>query len=120
MQADSNPQLHLKTWLQLFRAPNLLTVPGDPLAGFLLVTGEMRTEAWTAMAASLCFYGAGLLANDLADFEIDRAERPERPLPSGRVKKRTVLIVAVILFLVGELLCSLLGDIPAGVGLVLI
>jgi len=109
-----------RAWLQLLRAPNLLTVPGDPLAGFLLAAGEVRPEAWTAMAASLCFYCAGLLTNDLADLEIDRAERPERPLPSGQVKKRTVLIVATMLFLAGELLCSLLGHIPAGIGLVLI
>ena len=27
----------LGAWLQLLRAPNLLTVPGDPLAGFCLV-----------------------------------------------------------------------------------
>ena len=34
------------TWLQLLRAPNLFTVPGDPLAGFLLASGgvfDLRT-----------------------------------------------------------------------------
>jgi len=107
-------------WLQLLRAPNLLTVPGDPLAGFLLVAGSISAGAWLAAGASLCFYCGGLLINDLADFETDRKERPGRPLPSGPVKKQTVRVVAVMLFLVGELLCSLLGDIPAGVGLTLI
>ena len=29
----------MKAWLQLFRVPNLFTVPGDPLAGFLIATG---------------------------------------------------------------------------------
>ncbi|MEA3189035.1 MAG: hypothetical protein QOD99_2865, partial [Chthoniobacter sp.] len=72
----------LRTWLQLFRAPNLFTVPGDPLAGYLLVVrGSFNGAVLPAIGASICFYAAGLLMNDLADFAEDRRERPERPLP---------------------------------------
>ena len=67
----------VRTWLQLVRAPNLLTVPGDPLAGFLLATfGVLRAQAAFAVGASLCLYAAGLLWNDLFDLEEDRRERP--------------------------------------------
>jgi 4-hydroxybenzoate polyprenyltransferase len=82
-------------WLQLVRAPNLFTVPGDPLVGFLLATfGVLRPLAIWAVVASLCLYAAGLLLNDLLDLEEDRRERSERPLPSGAVQPHTVWMVA--------------------------
>ncbi|MBI4027198.1 MAG: UbiA family prenyltransferase [Verrucomicrobia bacterium] len=102
-------------WPQLLRLPNLLTVPGDPLAGFLLSTcenGQSLMAACFAMGASLCFYAGGLLINDLTDFDTDCAERPDRPLPSGRVRKKSALAVAVGLMMLGGVLCAGLG--PGG------
>jgi 4-hydroxybenzoate polyprenyltransferase len=37
----------------------------------------------------MVLYAAGTALNDVFDLEIDRAERPNRPLPSGRVAKRS-------------------------------
>jgi len=94
------------TWLQLLRAPNLFTVPGDPLAGFLLASfGVPGWQMLAAMLASLCLYGAGLLDNDLADFEEDQRERPSRPLPSGAAQRSTVRWVAFLLVVCGLALC---------------
>ena len=88
----------VRTWLQLFRAPNLFTVPGDPLAGYLLANGwEVDITLLYAIVASLCFYGAGLLMNDLADEAEDLRERPNRPLPSKAVDRRSVWIVTALL-----------------------
>jgi 4-hydroxybenzoate polyprenyltransferase len=93
----------LKTWLQLLRAPNLFTVPGDPLAGFLLASaGALHPAVLVAIAASLALYGAGLLLNDLCDLEEDRAERPNRPLPSGAANPGVVRAVAIALFALGN------------------
>lgn len=103
----------MKTWLQLLRAPNLFTVPGDPLAGFLLASGGVLHPAvLVAIAASLALYAAGLLLNDLCDLEEDRAERPNRPLPSGAAKPRTVRAVAIGLFVLGNA-CALALGLPA-------
>ncbi len=108
-------------WLQLLRAPNLLTVPGDPLAGFLLSThgGPLRWTAVFAIAASLCFYCAGLILNDLADLEKDRRERPERPLPSGMISPRAALATFCVFSLLA-LACSFLAGLRAFyIGLIL-
>ncbi|OHB72135.1 MAG: hypothetical protein A2V70_07455, partial [Planctomycetes bacterium RBG_13_63_9] len=46
---------------------------------------------WTLallVAASSLLYAAGVVLNDLFDLDIDAQERPERPLPSGRVSRR--------------------------------
>ena len=100
----------LRTWLQLFRAPNLFTVPGDPLAGYVLASyGAFEADVFFAIGASVCFYAAGLLDNDLADLAEDRAERPNRPLPSGAASPRTVAVVAAILAGIGLLLAGKLG-----------
>ena len=33
------------------------------------------------------FYTAGMILNDVLDDDVDRRERPERPLPSGAVSR---------------------------------
>lgn len=109
-----------RTWLQLLRAPNLFTVPGDPLAGFLLATaGHLDLRLLFVIGASLCFYSHGLLLNDLADLEEDRRDRPNRPLPSGAANASTVLLVTIILAGVALVLCALISlhTLIAGAGL---
>lgn len=99
-----------RTWLQLVRAPNLFTVPGDPFVGYVLAAyGAFGPRVFLAVGASLCFYAAGLLDNDLADLAEDRRERPQRPLPSGAARPRTVAIVAAVLVGAGLLLVAPLG-----------
>ena len=99
-----------RTWLQLVRAPNLFTVPGDPFVGYVLAAyGAFEPQAFFALGASVCFYAAGLLDNDLADLAEDRVERPQRPLPSGAAQPRTVATVAAVLVAVGLLLAAKLG-----------
>ncbi len=114
MPPSSNP---IRTWLQLFRAPNLLTVPGDPMAGYFLACfGVAENRMWPVIVASLCFYGGGLLLNDLADLEEDRRERPSRPLPSGAASPRAVLVVLLILFTGALVLCWLVDLSTLAVG----
>jgi 4-hydroxybenzoate polyprenyltransferase len=85
-------------WLTLARLPNLLTVPGDPLAGYLLVTGTLAFTHWLAVAplmgSALMLYLAGMLGNDYCDRTLDAVERPERPLPMGLIPPRAVWAVA--------------------------
>ena len=99
-----------RTWLQLVRAPNLFTVPGDPLAGYLLAAfGSVDRWIFYPLGASLCFYAGGLLLNDLADLKEDRAERPNRPLPSGSAHPVAVVIAMLLLFLGALTLCAAVG-----------
>ncbi|EDY16778.1 UbiA prenyltransferase [Chthoniobacter flavus Ellin428] len=105
--SDTPPAPRWRTWLQLLRAPNLFTVPGDPLAGFLLTTaGRVDLRLVFAIVASLLFYSHGLLLNDLADLKEDRRDRPQRPLPSGAADSRVVLLVAILLAGLALVICS--------------
>lgn len=119
---STQPTKQPSPWLQLLRPPNLLTVPGDPIAGYLLASADGAVEPvrlLAAAAASLCLYAAGLLVNDLADQQEDARERPERPLPSGRVEPRAVLAAAAALFIAGLAICWQLGEAARLVGLAL-
>jgi len=43
------------------------------------------------------FYMAGMVLNDLIDLNIDRKERPDRPIPSGMISPRAALIFVFLL-----------------------
>lgn len=89
----------LTGWLELVRPPNLFTVPGDPLVGFILTGGGdsgLRPAGLVALAATL-LYMAGLIWNDCADAAEDRHSRALRPIPSGRVKRAHAFAVACVL-----------------------
>jgi geranylgeranylglycerol-phosphate geranylgeranyltransferase len=54
-----------------------------------------------AVAGAWALSAAAMMINDYFDLEIDTINRPERPLPSGQIKPKSVLIVSIILVLFG-------------------
>ncbi|KMS87893.1 4-hydroxybenzoate polyprenyltransferase, partial [Streptomyces regensis] len=80
--------------VELVRLPAVLTIPGDSLAGGAAAGWPYGTRGWAMPAASACFYLAGMALNDYADRELDAVERPERPIPSGRVRPGEALALA--------------------------
>ena len=93
-------------WLRLVRLPNLATAAADSLAGYLVVSGLQALEwppaaCWLAVLASVGFYAAGMVLNDVYDVAIDRDERPERPLPSGAIPMPWAAAVGNLLMAVG-------------------
>ncbi len=84
----------LRNYLELMRLPNVFTAMADVLMGFFFVqaTGPewipIYRDWWmllTLVGASSALYLGGIVLNDVFDIELDRTERPQRPLPSGRV-----------------------------------
>jgi 4-hydroxybenzoate polyprenyltransferase len=49
------------------------------------------------MAASAAFYAAGMVLNDVFDAARDQAERPGRPIPSGRISRASAALLGVVL-----------------------
>ncbi|MDY0176154.1 MAG: UbiA family prenyltransferase [Lentisphaeria bacterium] len=106
--------LKLRAWLQLFRLPNLLTVPGDALAGAAIVSlfRSEKLPGWTLLALgmiSLFLYGMGLVQNDWVDLHEDRFHRPERPLPSKRLSTSNAALAFFICLIAGLLLAYALA-----------
>lgn len=87
--------------LELVRAPAALTVLGDALVGSLSAGRHPGARGIALAVSSTCLYTAGMALNDYADAELDAVERPERPIPSGRISRRGALGVGVVLTAVG-------------------
>ncbi|MBP2335087.1 4-hydroxybenzoate polyprenyltransferase [Saccharothrix coeruleofusca] len=85
MNISGNPYLHL------VRAPAALTVLGDTAAG---AAGGLRGRRLLLPLSSVALYWSGMALNDWADRELDAVERPERPIPSGRISAGRALAVA--------------------------
>lgn len=96
----------LRALLELVRAPAALSVPGDLLAGAAAAGRPVKPGL---VAGSICLYWAGMALNDYADREVDARERPERPIPSGRVSPGTALGVSVGLTGAGLALAAVSG-----------
>ncbi|MGX9889382.1 SCO3242 family prenyltransferase [Streptomyces sp. NPDC002276] len=93
----------------LIRLPAALSVPGDILAGAVAGGNTPRPHIVATMASSVALYWAGMALNDYADATVDAVERPERPIPSGRVARRTALATACGLTAAGLGIAALAG-----------
>jgi 4-hydroxybenzoate polyprenyltransferase len=96
-------RIHIKPYLQLVRLPNLPTAAADSLAGALIAgVAVSDVSRWLPCClASVLLYAGGMVQNDLADIEVDRRERPDRPLPSGRACPRAAGMLASTLTVLG-------------------
>lgn len=116
-----NQPSRLKAWLSLVRLPNLFTVPGDAVFGYLLVNGKTDSPLLACVIlAVLSFYIFGLISNDIADLETDRRERPRRPLPAGTISIASARFAAFVFGFAGLLLSAMCGKEAFFAGLTLI
>ncbi|MGK5441753.1 SCO3242 family prenyltransferase [Micromonospora sp. URMC 105] len=93
---------------ELVRAPAALSVPGDVVAG-AAAAGTLGPRTVGLAGASVLLYWAGMAANDWADRRLDAVERPERPIPSGRVAPGAAVGLAAGLTAAGLGLAALAG-----------
>src|SRR5262245_66140197 len=101
----------LLPYAQLVRLPNVFTALADICLG-ALATG-LLAERWRTFAlllpASACLYCAGMVWNDVFDFDQDKRERPFRPLPSGRVSRGAAVRLGGVLLAAGVCFAGLAG-----------
>jgi 4-hydroxybenzoate polyprenyltransferase len=102
----------------LVRVPNLFTAPPDVLAGAALAVAAGATVSPSAVAtlavASAMLYAGGTALNDYFDAPVDAVERPERPIPSGRVSRPVAGLVGAA-SLAGGVAVALLAGADSGV-----
>lgn len=98
---------------ELVRAPAALSVVGDSLAGLAAARAgtptALRGRHALLPVASACLYLGGMALNDYADRDLDAVERPERPIPSGRVTPRGALAVGTALTAAGVAAAGIAG-----------
>lgn len=93
--------------MQLIRPSNVLTAISDVLAGvalgcfFLQESLPTYSTLLCISVASMFLYVGGIVFNDVFDADLDKVERPERPIPSGRISKPAATILGITAFFIG-------------------
>lgn len=109
-------RLQVLAFAQLLRLPNVFTAFADialATAVAAVVLPERTAGFWVAAVllalASGSLYLAGMVWNDVFDRAEDARTRPQRPLPSGRVRLRTAITLGVVLLVLGLAFAVLAG-----------
>ena len=95
-----------RAYLELLRPANVVTALADVLAGFAIAELEPRPALPWLLLATACLYAGGVVLNDVFDRDVDRIERPERPIPSGRVSTSAAALLGGALLLSGIALAA--------------
>lgn len=104
----------LLAYLELARPLNgIIAFISAWLGGMFASQGQMadivNIQLLLVSIAALVLLSAGNAINDYCDYEIDRVNRPQRPLPSGRIRRRDALIFAILLVIIGIWLGTLIN-----------
>ncbi len=97
--------------LEMMRPLNCAMSTFSAVIGAVLVTVAFSPQVFLALAAVFLITGAGNVINDYIDVDSDRINRPRRPIPSGRVKKRTALLYSILLFAAGILITVAMNNV---------
>jgi geranylgeranylglycerol-phosphate geranylgeranyltransferase len=101
----------MSTYIEILRPTNSLMAAFAVFIGSLLVNlnSYALVPVYLAMAAAFFISGGGMIINDYFDAGIDKINRPDRPIPSGRISKRAALSYSFMLFLIGIVLSGFIN-----------
>ncbi|MDX5436080.1 MAG: UbiA family prenyltransferase, partial [Pontibacter sp.] len=101
-------------YLRLMRPANIVTAIADIMLGYAasgallslqlwengFEAGNLYLLGWLALA-TIGLYGGGVVFNDVFDADLDRVERPERPIPSGVASVGGASLLGAVLLIGG-------------------
>lgn len=105
-------------YVRLTRPANIVTAISDILAGVAIAgfTGGFQElpSVLLLVVATIGLYGGGVVFNDVFDADLDRVERPERPIPSGLISEKEGALLGTSLLIVGVVAAIVLSIYPSG------
>jgi len=99
----------LSAYVELTRPKNAIMSMLGTLVGWLAVNTTVNYNLLLAMIVPPLVLAGGNAINDYFDVDIDRVNRPHRPIPSGRISRRDAFQVYLILSSAGVCISLLLG-----------
>lgn len=99
----------LTGFLRLMRLANIVTAISDILAGIAISRYFSLLYDWDApirpvlllILSTIGLYGGGVVLNDVFDADLDKVERPERPIPSGLISKQAAALFGTLSLVLG-------------------
>jgi len=98
--------MDIKYYMELMRAKNCLSASiGTIIAGLIASNFDINLLPSILIAALVVFLicGYGNVINDIFDIEIDRINKPYRPLPSNRISLKNAKLFSFLLLIMGLL-----------------
>src|SRR5690242_9394824 len=100
------------------RPANIVTSVADVLAGVAIsgylvdskITFPTLIPILLLSLSTIGLYGGGVVFNDVFDAELDKVERPERPIPSGEVSLKNAVLLGSILLLIGVITAAFVNS----------
>jgi 4-hydroxybenzoate polyprenyltransferase len=109
----------IKPYLQLTRPANIVTAIADILAGMAIAQFTFgASPAYWLVLSTVGLYGGGVVMNDVFDAQLDAIERPERPIPSGRVPIWSAAFMGLSLLILGVVSAALFSVLSGIIALV--
>ncbi len=99
----------MNPYLELARPVNCIMAAVGVVIGELLAGAEPSIRAALAPVVAAVVCAGGNAINDYFDAEVDAINRPERPIPSGRVSREAARRFAVACFATGVALSALIN-----------
>jgi len=101
----------IRQYFQLVRFPGILTAFTNVLLGYSVIQGDNFSLYLLGplLATSGCLFLAGMSLNDYFDKKIDKKERPERPIPSGKILPKNALFLGIILLIIANIFSIFVG-----------
>ena len=104
----------------MMRPANVVTSVADVLAGAAIAgafSARIFSDHLLAVVmlcfSTACLYGGGIVFNDVFDAELDKIERPERAIPSGRISLMQAAVFGSALLLAGIIAAGLVSPVSA-------
>ena len=101
----------MQAFWEILRPFNCLMASAAAIIGLLIAGIWDAGTALIITGAVFLITGAGNAINDYYDRQIDAINRPDRPIPSKRIRPKTAFCYSIALFAAGCILASLAGQI---------
>jgi 4-hydroxybenzoate polyprenyltransferase len=111
---------HLRTLFELVRLPNVFTAPADVAMGMAVAGTALTLSTAPLLLASALAYAGGMALNDAWDAPVDFHERPERPIPRGRITRGGAFRIAAACLAGCLLVAGVAGGKPFVVAVLLV
>ena len=101
----------IRAYFQIIRFPGIFTVLSNVLMGFFITNGVENSliSLFFLLGSSSCLYFFGMILNDLRDYKIDLVERPNRPIPSGKISKKNALYLGLFFLVIANIFSLQVG-----------
>ena len=98
-------------FIELSRPINGLIAFISVFLGALLASGSLSPliNVFIVAVAAFLIISAGNALNDVCDIEIDKINKPKRPIPSGKITRRKALVFSVIMLEIGTCMGIFVG-----------